>query len=150
MHEYYTGPHDYYTGPHDVLEIGESLIWEVVVQPGEQVAIFRGSNLKTGDTTDGGSPKVGTPSHLILNLFHDALFNWTVQHGIGPTAGAAAAVGVRLPTYPVPPGPGPYPPATSGLPVSLSDDLIVQHDGLNPNTLFVLAVVVASPGGTCR
>jgi len=138
-------PHVYYTGPHDVLEIGESLIWEVAVQPGEQVALFRGSDLKTGDTTDGGAPKAGTPSHLILNLFHDGLFNWTVQHGIGPTGAAAAAAGLALPVYPIPPGPGPYPPASSGVAVSLADDLVLQHDGINPNTITILAVVVASP-----
>ena len=128
--------------PYSLTSVGETLIWLINVQPGEQVAVFRGSNLKSGVTTDGGDPLPGAPILVILNLEHDGLVNWSIQHGIGPTGAAAVAAGLAVTTYPIPAGPGPFPPLSSGIPVAVNDDLIVQHDGVAPSTMRICCVVV--------
>jgi hypothetical protein len=122
-------------------EVGETLIWTVPVPVGTQVALFSGSTLKTGDTADGGSPKPGSPVLVVLNIFHDGAANWSMTHGIGPV-GAAAFPGLNLPPYPIPAGPGPFPPGSSDIPLAVWDDLVVQHDGLAAQILTVCAVVV--------
>lgn len=122
---------------------GQCLIWQITVQPGEQAYVWRGSALTTGDTTDGGKPKAGSPHLVTLNLTHDGVATWNMTIGIGPVGPAAAAAGLALPTYPIPAGPGPWPPAGGGaVPISLADELIVQHDNPGVQTLRCSLVVL--------
>jgi hypothetical protein len=136
-------PFQYYDpDTYTLTQVGDSLIWQIVAPPATQIYIWRGSALTTGDTTDGGTRKEGSPRLVRLNLFHDGIQNWTIQCGIGPTGAAATAAGLALPTYPIPAGPGPYPPASAALAVRVGDDLIVAHGGAIASTLQVCAVVL--------
>jgi len=128
---------------------GEVLIWRVVVQPGEQVYIWRGSNLTTGETADGGRPKQGSPAMLVLALEQDGTLNWTAQVGIGPTGAAAAPAGLVQATFPIPQGPAGFPVANGIIPMALANKIIVAHDGLIASTLRVIATV-AAPGCSCQ
>jgi hypothetical protein len=120
---------------------GQVLVWTNVVQPGEQAYIWRGSALTTGETSTGGEPKPGSPKLVLLNLFHDGIAAWNMCIGIGPV-GAAAFPGLNLPLYPIPAGPAAYPPGNTSHPLSLWDELIVQHSSLVAQTLQCCLVVV--------
>ena len=135
--------HPYDPDLYTITRQGECLIWQVTVQPGEQAYIWRGSALTTGETSTGGKPKPGSPRMLTLNLFHDGVASWAMCIGIGPIAGAATAPGLALPTYPIPAGPGPWPPAGGGaVAISLADELMLQHDSVAPQVLQCAAVVL--------